>query len=199
METVVTKTDVYSFSELSEEAKEHTLEKQYDINVDGYDWWDGDFDDFKAIGKILGIDIDNVYFSGFSSQGDGACFEGNYEYKKGMRKAIKEYAPKDTELHEIAERLFNIQRKSFYALSATIKHSGHYYHEMCTVIDVWNDMQETYASSCSDDEIHDVLRSFMQWIYSQLNKQYDFLTSEEVIIETLECNGYQFTIDGKLL
>ncbi len=192
-------TTTYKFSELSESGKRSAIEKQYNINVD-YEWWESDYDDFKNIGKIIGINIDKIYFSGFSCQGDGACFEGKYEYKKGSCKELKNYAPLDTELHRIAEELFQLQRKNFYRLGATVKQSGHYYHSGCTDIDVYSD---EYQAWCYDNpeverDIKELLKDFMDWIYKSLNNQYDFLTGKEAIQETIEANDYDFTEDGKI-
>lgn len=194
MQTVIT--DTYSFGELSEEAKAHALDIMYDINTN-YDWWYAVYEDVKEIGKILGINITDIYFSGFSSQGDGACFEGAYEYKKGSVKGIIAYAPEDKELHDIARRLFDVQRKHLYLLRATVRHHGHYYHELCTDIDVTNMETGDWAGKETEDEISDVLRSFMQWIYRTLGREFEYLTSEEQVIETIEANEYQFTVDGK--
>ena len=47
------------------------------------DWYESTFDDAKAIGALMGMDIDGIYFSGFCSQGDGACFEAGLSYRKG--------------------------------------------------------------------------------------------------------------------
>ena len=196
METITVKTDTFKFNELSDDAKEHALGKLHDLNTD-YEWWDSDFDDFETIGALMGINITNIFFSGFSSQGDGACFEGEYKYKKNSVREVKGYAPLDTELHEIVWNLFDIQRKHFYTAGAYIKHSGHYYHERCTTIDVY-DAHTTYNEPSYAEDVKDILRSFMQWIYSNLSKQYDYLTSEEVIIETIDANDYNFTADGKL-
>ncbi len=131
------------------------------------------------------------------SENDGACLEGSYKYCKNSVKAIKEYTPNDTELHSIAQSLFDIQRRYFYKLSATVEHNGHYYHETCTNIDVYHEDYSCYCRNCNHD-VKDYLRSFMQWIYSQLEKNYKYITSEEAIIETINCNEYQFTIDGDL-
>lgn len=194
----ITKTyTVYSFDELSEDAKQKAIENLYDINVD-YDWWS--YDDSKEIASLMGIDIENIYFSGFSSQGDGACFEGSYTFKKNGVKNVKSYAPLDKELHQIAERLQDVQKKHFYKLSANVKHSGHYYHEMCTEINVYKDGNylHTEAELSAEDEIKYILRDYMRWIYRQLEKQYDYLTSEKAIIETIEANEYTFLEDGTL-
>lgn len=198
MRTIIKKTKVFKFCELSQDAKETVIETFSDINTD-YQWWDFLFEDFKTVGEILGIEINEIYFSGFWSQGDGACFEGNYSYKKDCIKKIKEYAPTDTELHSIATALFQIQRPYFYRLTANIKHSGHYYHEYCTAIDVYQQDNTDYGNVSSNDveAIEDLLRDFMRWMYQQLEKEYNWLTTKEQIISTIESNNYEFTEDGQ--
>lgn len=51
------------------------IEKYRDANVD-HDWWTSTFDVFIAVAKAFGIDTssDEIQFSGFWSQGDGASF-----------------------------------------------------------------------------------------------------------------------------
>lgn len=190
-------TEVYKFEELDEETQERVIENNRDINVD-YQWWDFIYDDVKKIGKILGINIKNIYFSRFYSQGDGACFEGSYSYAKESVKKIKEYAPLDEELHKIAKDLYLLQKNHFYRLSANVEHSGHYYHEFCTNITVYDD--DYY--DISDDTIEgmkEILRSFMQWIYSILEKECNYLTSDEAIKETIIANEYEFTEEGEIV
>jgi len=190
----IVKTKVYKFSELSDEAREKAIEKLHDINIH-CDWYEFVIDDAKEIGKLIGINIDKIYFSGFWSQGDGACFEGNYEYRKGSVKTIIEYAPKDKELQRIAGELQTIQSKHFYKLCAYVKHSGHYYHKMCTNIDIQHANYAHYVPE-NADEIIEPLRDFMDWMYSWLQKEYEYLTSKEAIIETIEANEYEFTENG---
>ncbi|MES2727569.1 MAG: antitoxin of toxin-antitoxin stability system [Bacteroidota bacterium] len=191
------RTKIYKFEELSADAQRKVIEDNYDINTD-YEWYDCVYEDAKEIGKIIGLDIDKIYFSGFSSQGDGACFKGSYSYQKECVKKIKEYAPIDEKLHSIAERLYNIQKENFYKISATIKQSGHYYHEYCTAINVYKDGDFMYFDGADkvEEEITDCLRDFMRWIYKTLDAEYEYLTSEDAIRETLEANEYEFTKDG---
>ena len=199
MRTETTHTDLYQFDELDQAAKDTALQNLYDINVD-HEWWNFTFDDFKAIGTILGIEIDKIYFSGFSSQGDGAQFTGSYTYAKGSAKAIRAYAPKDTDLHDIADNLAAIQKVNFYRLSATVNSRGHYSHAYCTYIDVLkdNDYYSDYPHADTEDSIAEYLRDFMNWMYSRLNEEYDYLTSEECIIESIQSNEYEFDSDGIL-
>jgi hypothetical protein len=195
----VVKTEVFKFDELSDEGKKKGVENLYDINVSDFEWWDCTYEDATEIAALMGIEISEIYFSGFSSQGDGACFECSYSYQKGGVKAVKDYAPIDKELHQIAARLQAIQRKNFYKVGAEIKHSGSYYHENCTDIQVWSNNE---AMGGANDEAYygtkEALKDFMKWIYRQLERQYDYLTSEEAIVETIEANDYEFTAEGKL-
>lgn len=157
-----------------------------------YGWWDCVYEDATTIGKILGIDIDHIYFTGFWSQGDGACFDGTYHYAKSATKAIRDYAPKDQTLHSIADRIQKIQAKNFYRLTASIKHHGYYHHEYCTQIEV--------NSGSEDDQISltGYLREFMRWIYNRLQAEYEYQSSDESIIENCRANEYYFTDTGKL-
>lgn len=188
---------VYKFEELSDAAKKKAIEHWNEHGLD-YEWWDAVYEDAKEIGKLMGITITDIYFSGFSSQGDGACFEGSYEYAKGSIKAVKDYAPKDENLHSIVRDLQNIQRRSFYGLSASVKQSGHYSHEYCTDISVYDNRDNApyEVDSQTEEALADTLRDFMRWIYRQLEKEYDWLTSDEQVSETLVANEYEFDEHG---
>ena len=81
-----------------------------------------------TICTILGIDLKTrpvrligggsrsdpcIWFRGFWSQGDGACFEGAYAYVRGATVGIRAHAPQDNELHRIVDTLQAIQRRNF--------------------------------------------------------------------------------------
>ena len=144
----------------------------------------------------MGVDIDRIYFSGFSSQGDGACFEGEYAYRKGAAKAIRDHAPLDTELHRIADELQKLQRAHFYGLSARVSHSGFYSHEYCTRISVFD--RDDDADVDTDESLCDLLRDYMRWIYKRLEQEYEWLTADEQIDNMLRDNEYTFTEEGEI-
>lgn len=185
----------YTFDELSKEAKEKALEIMQDINID-YEWYEMTIDeDFKVIGKILGIEIDNVYFN-LCCQGAGACFIGRYSYNKGSVKKLIEYAPLDTELHRIAKELQAIQKKNMYRVYANVKHRGNYYHSNCTDVFVErNDSKELKVDS--EDAIIQVLRDFMNWMYKRLTEEYMYIVSDEAVIDTIKSNEFLFTEKGE--
>ena len=156
-------TQAFAYEELNEEAKENAREwyKRGELNQD---WHEYIYDDAKACAALLGINIDKIYFSGFYSQGDGACFDGSYSYKKGALTAIKAYAPLDTTLHEIARELQAIQKPAFYRLCAEVEHSGRYYHENCTEFTITNNGEYFFDSRDSyirDNESAALVEPFM--------------------------------------
>lgn len=195
MPTIKTKQyEVYSLDEVLEKA----IERQRDINVD-HEWWDCTYEDAKTIFELIGFTFNDekqpFYFSGFSSQGDGACInKASYSYNKGALRAIKDYAPQDTDLHQIVKALQELQRSAFYTGTASIYHSGHYYHEQSMSID-----SECEKGMFDGSEFEEIIVDLCCWLYKQLEDQYDYLTSEEAILETLQANEYEFDVDGNII
>ena len=203
MRTETVTREIYTFDELSEEAQNAAIEKQRNYTSEEFsDFYAHDvIYDAKEIGKILGIDITQIYYSGFWSQGDGACFEGSYAYVKGSAKAIRDHAPCDDELHRIARALQEAQRRYFYRIRAEVRHSGHYYHEHCTGITVYEeDVDYSHRRGClrpEDDEIIcELLRDFMRWIYRRHEAEYEHVTSEEAARDYLLNCELEFGEDG---
>ena len=202
---------LYKFDELSPEAQQHALEQQSQFESEVF-YSECIFDDVATIADLFGLDIrqtretrmngehyyaPTIYYSGFSSQGDGACFEGTYSYKPGSLKAVKDYAGQDERLHRIVKALQDIQRKNFYQLTARCKHSGHYYHSGCMSVDVERqDEKETPADA--EETVKECLRDFADWIYKQLEAEYDYRTGEEACREAIEANDCEFTEKGDM-
>jgi hypothetical protein len=205
MPTII-ETKVYTISELiatfGKDSKPVEKAMEWGTITEG-EWWDsaGTIECAKEMGVMLGIDIDRVYYSGFWSQGDGACFEGTYGYKTGAVKRVKAEFPALTEFHRIAEALQAAQKPYFYKLGARVKHSGRYYHELCTTIEVTHEdeyYEGDWAADHADEEdyIKDTLRDFMRLIYKMLEEDYEYRTSEESVLDMLEANEYTFTEEG---
>lgn len=137
-------------------------------------WSETVIDWSKAIGAAIGFDIDNIYFSGFWSQGDGACFTGSLAYRKGWKAALAQETS-DSEVFAIAQRWQDMQSRCFYQLRATVKHSGHYSHEYCTTIDC-EDNRDSYRDLPEGlaEEASDIARDYMRWIYRQLETEYNY-------------------------
>ena len=203
---------VYSFDELNNRAKQTAREWfRSGINED-FDISNSE-DDFEECAKRLGIEFDGrtvklhgggnrvkptIYYSGFNSQGDGACFEGSYSYKKGATKLIAEYAPKDRELNRIALALQDVQRRNFYRLTASMSHSGHYYHSGCMAVSVEDSGNEWRNLGTDDETIRQLMKDFADWMYDRLEKEYEHIMSDEYVDDCIRINEYTFTENGDI-
>lgn len=197
---------LYQFTELDTRAKERAREWWRELENQEFQV---DYDDFENVAAILGIEFAQrpiktlggqtryepaIYWSGFSSQGDGACFEGRYAYAAQCRKKIREYAPQDATLHKITDELFEVQRKNFYKVSARCTHSGRYYHSGCMFVAAFRDGDD--APSDVADSLTTTLRAFADWVYRQLEQEYVYRMSDEQIDDAIQANEYEFLADG---
>lgn len=208
----IIQTTVYTFDELDGRAQSRARDWYRQASNDD-DWHEAVFEDFERICDILGVELATrsvrlygggtrqkpcIWFSGFSSQGDGACFEGSYSYRKGTAREIRAYAPRDARLAGIADRLQQIQHKNFYALGARMIHRGRYYHEYCSDISV-----ERASDTCqpptpdAQEIVAEALHDLACWLYHQLEREHEYQTSDEVVDESIETNGYTFTEVGQ--
>lgn len=195
---------VYTFAELDSDAKERA--RGWFRGLGGPDDFEHVIDDAVTAAALLGIEFDTrrgskqpaVYWSGFYSQGDGACFEGRYRYKPGAVKAMAKVFPTSKELNRIASELQEAQRKQFYKLEATMSHRGHYYHSGCMSVDVLHCEDNYRELGEAEEDIQQLMRDFADWIYSQLDAYNDYYLSDEQVDESIIANEYTFGEDGTL-
>jgi hypothetical protein len=200
---------IYQFDELSESAKEQAREWYRQGNCDDSFWSECTIEDAKEIGKYMGMDLDKVYFSGFWSQGDGACFEGTWRASDVKVDKLKEYAPQDKELHRIVNGLAELA-KEYPDGYFKVTHRGHYSHSGCTSFDVELPCEQEedleYGSpeykalqvklGEDEDTLIELARDFMDWIYRTLEKDWDYQNSDEQVDEAIRANEYEFLEDG---
>ena len=203
---------VYTIDELSDAATEAARAWYRESCLD-CEWYDFVYEDFGTICGILGVslgttpvrlyrggtrDKPKVYWTGFSSQGDGASFEGSYAHAKGAARAIRAHAPKDEELHRIADALQAVQKRNFHQLHATITQHGRYCHEYTMSIEVERDSPAWQPpTDDAEDTVTEAMRDLARWLYRQLRAEYEHLTSDEAIDETLATNESTFTAAGE--
>ena len=199
---------VYKFAELSDEAKNTAIEAHRHALVD-HEWHHDITDGFKAeIAPAFGIDCREVYFSGFGSQGDGACFEGSFEYHKGMTSAVKRLEIYNSdgrnELFDIAKEMASLQKTNFYGLYGDLSHShSRHVHPNSVYVNVHRNglgyLGDIEPAPDTDEQYEDCLRDLMHWLYRQLQDEYEHLTSDETIADWLQDSDCQeFTGDGEL-
>lgn len=203
---MTTKTiNLFTFNELSDSAKEKARNWWREGSNDDTFWSECVIDEAKEEGRNMGLDIDKVYFRGFWSQGDGACFEGTWhacDVKAGETAKDWGDSPATKEVRRIAAE-FEETAKNFPNASFSVKHRGHYSHEFCTDFNVSLGEDEDNGSisqeewSRAESDLIETARDYMRWIYKQLEKEYEYQNSDEVIDELLESNGYTFREDGE--
>ena len=176
--------NTYNITELAPSAKENALEWLRE-GLD-YEWYDFVFDDAKQCASILGIEIGDIYFS----MDVGACFNGRFSYAKGWKKELKMYAPIDRELVRIAQELQAIQAHYFYNLSGAIDCNERY--KSTKAVFHWSE------DNMPVEDLSQVFTDFAHWIYRSLEKEYEWLTSEDQLIETAKANGYAFDSEGRI-
>lgn len=205
----IVETEVFTFDELDDEAKDRARDWYRDGALD-YDWWEFVIEDFCHVAEILGLDIAThpvrlasggtgqrhcVQFSGFHNQGDGASFSGFYRCAKNSINRIKLHAPFDTELHDIAKRLTVIQGRNFWQLYAHITQRGRYCHENTMQVDVRRYDAEMTADA--EEIVTETLRDLARWLYRRLETEHEYLLSSEVVDDSILANAYTFTASGE--
>jgi len=174
MRTIRTK--LYKFAELSEISKQKVIQSLSDINVD-CEWWDYIYEDALRIGlKITGFDIDRGnYCSGdlLDSMIEvcAKIFENHGETCETYKTA-QSFLKKWAQL--VAEHSDGLQKDKVCEDKE---------HEFDQLADELKD--QFLICLCNDYRI-------------MLQKEYEYLTSEMAIIETIEANDYEFTQDGKM-
>lgn len=160
---------LYKFSELSDEAKQKAIEKLSDINVD-YEWWESIYEDAENIGlKINGFNIDR----------------GSYCKGEFINSA-----------QDVAEKIIQEHGQMCETYSTT----QCYLSDCISLNEKYKDAgEDDYDYECELDELkNNFLNSLLEDYRIMLSQEYDYSTSDESIIQTIEANDYDFTEDGKL-
>lgn len=199
----------HKFAELNEEAKRTAREKYISDDYPHDDWWDSVYEDANRVAKILGFDLEfsrqlkngrtvieiGITFSGFWSQGDGACIAGDYRFSPDAIAEIKDYCD-DDELVDLAKQLtvmqLNQRLQGCEPFRATIKAAGNYNNVSIDIYDYGIDE----IGEPDESMFKEIVNNFNSWIYKSLEKEYDYLTSDKYVDERLEEDDKDFDSTG---
>lgn len=197
------RTHGYDVTRLDRKAREKVLDDWRRMQTD-HDWWDFTYEDAKRMGALMGITVEDIQFTGFCSQGDGASFTGTYKGDvNGADAVCEECGGQDATLIDIAEKLTllyatwklehgRIWEGSIARMSGLHSHSG-------MILTGYSDDEEDYAGKAAramDIACEVQIKRFADWLYSQLEAEYDYLTSDEAVIETIRANELRFDSSG---
>jgi len=190
--------NIYTFEELSPEVQAVAIDHLRDINV-GYDWWGYTFDYYKEKLESLGFINAKIDFSGFYSQGDGACFDADIDLITILENKLQCAA--DYKDAKNLLRWLVLEDNGLLADYKISSNGSRYSHERTRFVDT-----TSYASDCvkdwETDEIlimlEDLRLELCREIYSSLEIEYEYLISDEAVKGTIEANEYEFTENGCL-
>lgn len=172
----IKETKVYSFAELSESAKETAVSNLANINTE-YEWWDSEYEDAAQVKlKLTEFDLDrNRHCKGnFIEDAEDTAIE-----------IIKQHGA-SCETHETATQYLKDRKDLVKKYSDGVNTDV-----------VFEDNDYEFDQEC--DELNaEFLKSILEDYSIILQKQCDYLTSEEAIVETIEANNYEFTEDGTI-
>jgi len=229
METETT----YKYQDLSDSAKE-TARQWYLEGMD-YEWYDGVYEMVIEDGKEKGFYINEIFFSGFHSQGDGASWIGQVD----VGAWLKANAPDSIGVSALValvnkdyiEKHVGVSRSSSnYCHENTmdvgeVQFDGRFYDgneldeveletetiegqgifdgmSLANVRDIVNtdDTNPYRLSNIAklDEDIEESCKDYARNIYHKLREEYEYLCSEEMMLDHFNCNDYQFTEEGKL-
>jgi hypothetical protein len=179
MRIKTTETKVYTWNELTDERKEKALSKLYDLNTD-HEWWDSVYEDAEQVGiKITSFDLDRNRYA------KGKFITNAVEVAEAI---VGNHGP-DCETHKTAREFLD-------TLTPMIDFRDNF-------ADDDNTTEEEYkAFDDNADKIEELEEEFLKSIledYSiMLQKECEYLSSEEAIVETIKANEYEFDENGNI-
>lgn len=216
----IIETKVYTYAELSDEAKAKARDWYREASAGDNSFAEFVTDDFHETLKALGFDVgrEDVAWSGFWSQGDGAAFSGTwrasdcdptqlldnrpqvYPTENGENATNKE----NVELHRIAAEILACKAAGMTFANIKASHRGFFMsldsaeHEQEK--EYWSDDErDEYTAMCADNETRfiEAARDLASAFYRALKAECTYQNSNERVAETIEANEYEFTEEGK--
>lgn len=215
MPTIIEKL-AYTIDELEPKAKARAIDNWREHQLD-YQWWDWTYEDATTVGKLIGINVHDIAFSGFYSQGDGACIKGELDVsqlKDAVTKLLTHVGPSCDDIIAIAKRgealhdmivvrLVELRlrgqdlEEDDLDLDEVLLHS-------CLEIVSNERYNSTKVHNCPgpvkiSDALSTYVDDFAGWIYKQLEAEHDFQTGDEAVLDSIKSNEVLFDEDGVVI
>jgi hypothetical protein len=218
----VIEVEIYKYGELSEQSQQKA--REWYIEGMDYEWWEGTYEMVIEDGKSEGFYIDKIFFSGFHSQGDGASWTGQVDVRQWLEvneddsiglsawcqliqedvvsKHVKVEANNAHYCHESTMAFQDVQDDTYDVNDE---------HEM-VLPSIFKGMQVQHLfdiiatdPDCRYKGVDDITQAitesgkdYARDIYQRLKEEYEYLCSDEMMIDHFDANDYHFTNEGKL-
>ena len=214
--------EVFKYEELEKSAKQKA--REWYLEGMDYEWWEGTYEMAIEDGKEKGFYIDKIFFSGFSSQGDGASWIGQVDVRQWLEENLPDSIGLSAWCQLIQEGVVSMHCK-------VEANNAHYCHESTMQFgeviddtDVFEDdytmQKESIFKGMEIQHLFDIIetdnecpikstegieqaivesgKQYAKDIYQRLREEYEYLCSEEMMLDHFDCNDYHFTNEGKL-
>jgi hypothetical protein len=164
-------TIVFEFSELSDDAKEKARDWYREGALD-YDWWESTYEDARRIGlRITAFDLDR------------------------RRQAYGDF-------DKYAEHCAQLIIKEHGVDCETFRSAMEFMDERARLVVKYSDPDSSNGLTYEGDKaLEDCDKVFLKSILEDysiiLQKEYEYLLSDEAVDDSIQCNGYTFTESGK--
>lgn len=218
MRTEVITREIFSFNELSDEAKEKAIDSLRDINT-GHDWWRHTYDTFSELAgmcnisgfKIEGFDLDRA---------QSIALSGSIDYNS-LQALAKQPIKEDG--YKVLEELQTFAKSALVkklcpairtAIATTYAHGYRFEAyasfertrygctddtriETVTNYEGTSELMIRQTEQCAE-ACSDFLEEFKNRAFKMLSDEFEYLYSDEAVKEAIEANGYEFTEDGEI-
>ena len=213
--------EVYKYGELSEQAQQKA--REWYLESMDYEWWDSVYEMAIEDGKEKGFYIDKIYFSGFCSQGDGASWVGQVDVRQWLEENCEDSIGLSAWCQLIQEGVVS----KFSVVAANNSHYCHESTMQFSDVEDSSDIEDDVPlilpsifngmsienvfdiiatdTNCTLKSVDDITKAITEAgkvyaiaIYHRLREEYDYLCSEEMMLDHFDCNDYFFDSDGRL-
>jgi len=199
---------VYSYDELSEEAKENAKQHYMENMFDNHWWHEHTIEHIADIGAIIGITIDkgkhgyHAYFD--LDRGNYFAFDGSYSYKKGWREAVRKEWGTDSFTKPLSKQDITLTFLRNFSYLEWEAQYVHWWSVNCTCTS-GNHGRMSINADCDCDHYHgapekecdEIIGAFCSWAWDILEAEYEYLQSDEYVENDLR--GYEFDKAGGIL
>jgi hypothetical protein len=182
---------IYTVDELDENVRNAVIEEYRDILTE-HDWWEPIYEGFHEDMLELGLEGE-LYFSGFWSQGDGACF-------------VSDTVDTDLLVRKLYESGYDIPEDALlysgdYSIRISKVHASfanQYSHEYTIEAVITNESDRIPTTDITklENVLTEWIRSECKLVYMNLEKYYEELVTDEAVLETIRENEWMFTESG---
>jgi hypothetical protein len=217
----VIEVEVFKYDELSDSAKQKA--RDWYIESMDYEWWGSVYEMAIEDGKEKGFYIDKINFSGFYSQGDGASWSGFVDVRQWLEEncddSIGVSAWCQLIQEDIVTKNIQVTQSGRYSHEETMSFAN-VEDDSDNFPDEYKIVQDSILKGMEVQHLFDIIvtdptcpyknvddittaiaisgKQYARDIYARLREEYEYLCSEEMMLDHFDCNDYHFTNEGEL-